>query len=235
MEWLEGILLRHQLYFPAPSELDDDREARPLLTAPSREALMRFLMRSFEQHHAPRGRRWVDRELVRMETVFSNESKDELLGRLKRVLFGESNKNRILSLSLRPDIEDLWHRYGDRHRGYCLEFQNGGIFQFACLVQYSNEEYVFDVTDANAATAHFFYHKTTQPIDWSVQQEVRIVTFPRRGPALRDFDPHLLGRIILGRDMPEATRDQIRSIVARRVPSMLVGIEAGAQRTALPR
>ena len=226
LDWLEGILLRHQLYFPTPSQLDDDREARPRLAAPSREALMRFLMHSFEQHHAAHGRRWVDRELIKMEAVFSNETKDDLLARLKKVFFGESNKNRILSLSLRADIEDLWRRYGDQHRGYCLEFQNGGVFQLAYLVQYSNEEYVFDVTDPNAATAHFFYHKTTQPVDWSVQQEARIVTFPRGGPALQSFDPRLLRRIILGREMPETPRDRIRSMVAGRVPPMLVEVEA---------
>lgn len=225
LDWLESILLRHQLYFPTPSQLDDDREARPRLAAPSREALMRFLMRSFEQHHAARGRRWVDRELIKMETIFSNESKDELLARLKKVFFGESNKNRILSLSLRADIDDLWHRYGDHHRGYCLEFRNDGLLQLAFLVHYGNDEYVFDVTDPKAATAHFFYHKTTAPVDWSVQQEVRIVTFPRGGPAIVPFAPNLLRRIILGREMPKETREQVRTMAARRVPSIIVAVE----------
>ena len=145
-----------------------------------------------------------------METVFSNESRDELLARLKKVFFGESNKNRILSLSLRVDIEDLWHRYGDRSS------------PASCNTATRNTSSTLPIRTRQQLTSS----TTRRRSRLSVQQEVRIVTFPRNGPALRGFDPHRLRRLILGHDMPETTRDQIRSIVARRVPSMLVEVEA---------
>lgn len=210
-------------------QLDDDREARPRLAAPSRDLLMRFLMRSFEREHALRGRGWVDRELKRMQVALSELEKDGLLALLSKSLFRESNRNRILSLSLRPDIEDLWERYGDHHRGYCLEFHNEEVFkQEAFLVHYSNDEYVLDVTDEHAVTAHFFFHKTTHPVDWSVQQEVRIVRFPRGQPATQAFNPRLLRRIILGRDMPSDLRSKIRETAGRRALPIIIDDDAMA-------
>ena len=110
-----------------------------------------------------------------MEFRLARFSKACLLEMLQEAFHEEANKNRIYSMSLRDDIEDLWQRYGGGHVGYCLEFANEGLFRQAFLVNYG-DVFLFDVTAPNAATAHHFYRKTTT---WSVQQEVRIVTFPR--------------------------------------------------------
>jgi hypothetical protein len=44
LEWLEPILLRHTLYLPSLSQLNDPREARPRLKVSSREGALRQLV-----------------------------------------------------------------------------------------------------------------------------------------------------------------------------------------------
>lgn len=110
-DWVEEVLLRHRLYVAAPSELDDDKDARPQLIGRSREAVMDLLRNSFRRHHAVRGRGWVEREIATMNFVMSPESLEQLLARLQRQFHREIEGNRIFSMSLRSDIEDLWHRY----------------------------------------------------------------------------------------------------------------------------
>lgn len=220
-DWVEETLLRHRLYFARPSELDDDKDARPKLIGRSREAVMDLLRSSFRRHHSARGRGWVEGEIATMNFIMSPESMEQLLTRLQRQFHKEIDGNRIFSMSLRPDIEDLWSRYGADHAGYCLEFRNAGLFQNAFMVQYGDEQ-PFDVTDEHAATAHHFYRKAITPIDWSVQQEVRIVTFPRGAAELQPFDPHLLSRIILGKAMLPEVKARILQIVAKRIPAVQV-------------
>lgn len=185
---------------------------------------MTLLRDSFVRQHADKGSGWVAREIATMELVMAPLSKEELLALLEKRFHVEIEGNRIFSMSPRPDIEDLWHRYGDAHRGYCLEFENAGLFKNGFLVNYG-DEFVFDVTSPNAATAHHFYRKTITPNDWSVQQEVRVVTFPRGASAFQAFEPRLLRRIILGRHMPTDVRDRIREIATKRRPAIEIADE----------
>ena len=117
----------------------------------------------------------------------------------------------------------MWQKYGGSHTGYCLEFANDGIFSYAREVDYEDNLLPLDV---NEPSGWFFYRKTSR---WKQEQEARLVMFPRVGERFSaifrttdgsfvEFAPHLLSRVLIGRDMTAANRERIASWIKRRKP-----------------
>ena len=120
----------------------------------------------------------------------------------------------------------MWERYGGNYTGYCLEFANDGLFSDTREVEYG-ELHSMDVLQPEGL---FFFRET---VKWKDEQEARIVMFPRAGEGFRLmfpageqpfvlFEPCLLRRVILGKDMGRDHRDKIRAWATERNPSVSV-------------
>ena len=223
LDWLEGILLEHRLYFPNPRELKDPREARPILARASMDRLMAFLVQDFfRRHAATMPLPDLARHVKEIHALPARLGTDWLLMKLSATLNLELETHRIYSMTTRPNNEYLWMTYAKEHTGYCLEFQNNGLpFILGQLVVYVDAVTV-DITEPDEISALFLFKKT---LAYKQEEEVRIIPFPRGAPSLVSFEPSLLTRIILGKGMSSADRDCINKIALRRVPALVVSDE----------
>ena len=61
---------------------------------------------------------------------------EQLLELLETEFKRLTERNRIYSVSMAADSALMWERYGGHHTGYCLEFENEGLFSHARQVEY---------------------------------------------------------------------------------------------------
>jgi len=128
------------------------------------------------------------------------------------------NQWKVYCLSKRYDNMNLWAKYADNHRRYCLEFANEGAF-FACAMNVTCGEFAaMDVTNDEHININWFFSKGTQ---WSNEEEVRVLV-PRQYPHEVIIDPRCLTRIILGRKMSDSDRAVIRDWAKQRQPELEV-------------
>lgn len=218
LEWLKTILLKHELYLPSLTELNDPSDGRPKLASLSIPQLVSFLQDDWCKRH-PNA---TDAE--------KEESKQVLLYNLPRFGNGwcieklsqslnEQLKGyRIYSMSKRYDNLSMWAKYGDNHSGYCLEFVNEGpLFDHALEVIYT-DAIEMDVTNPEQRSGYWFYCKNP---DWNNEDEVRLI-LPRNQGTKVKIEPQWLARIILGWHMSEKHQHFIRKWARQRVPVLTV-------------
>ena len=222
LDWLEGILLQHRLYFPNPKELNDPLEARPTLRSTDKGGLFRLIAGSFALDNARMDPKLLAQEIKNIQHMVLRFPLADLDASMERLFWKALSSHRIYSMTKRSDNSHLWERYAAGHSGYCLEFRNEGWpFLLAREVVYQ-DTITIDPTERTEHHAGFLFHKTT---GWAPEEEVRLVLFPRGQPANVNFEPALLKRIILGSRMSRADRDAIQSIVSRRSPALTVSDE----------
>jgi hypothetical protein len=75
------------------------------------------------------------------------------------------------------------------------------------------------ITDPSIFNGDFFFCKT---LDWSNEEEVRLVAHRGQGPRVKMSDARWLNRIILGKEMQDSHRQQIREWAEQREPQLTV-------------
>jgi hypothetical protein len=217
LEWLQPILLNHQLYFPSPAQLNDPKDARPKLIVTDKQECLRRIVNPFLAVNArlPLDRLAMDVRF--MIDMVDRRDLEQLAEWVTPSFHRAMEKHRIYSMSTRADNKHLWTDYAADHTGYCLEFVNGGDpFRFARTVIYGDEiEIDFCNRDSIDSALLFKKIRTYEP-----EEEVRILLFPRGQPHEVAFDPTLLRRVILGRRMTEQHQSIIRAWCLARVPAL---------------
>ena len=217
LDWLEPILLKHQLYFPKPAELNDPAEGRPRLESKSARQTARFFMSVWRSNHPSATLDEIAATFGDVSTAVARFGLDWMWRESTTLLHRELSEMHILSMSRRWNNMSMWAKYADNHTGYCLEFANAGLFAAAREVEYGDIA-VVDVTDTGSMDIAFFFRKKN---DWSNEEEVRILG-PTFWPSLISFDPTLLTRVILGKEMASKHRSQIRRWAFTRSPNVTV-------------
>lgn len=217
LDRLEPILMRNQLYFPTPTQLNDPAEAKPKLAKLSLEKILSFLYNMFVINNPglPQERYELAKEQIKYNGV--KFGSHVLLKEMSKSLNTELETLRIYSMSSRADNMALWTKYADDHKGYCLEFSNSGLFTAAREVSYGNIVDL-DPNDPRQINAYFLFQKT---LDWQTEEEVRLVA-PRGSKAIVGFDPNLLTRIIVGQYMPDTKVDEIKKWSNLRSPKLAI-------------
>jgi hypothetical protein len=217
LEWLSDVIVRHQLYFPLPRELNDPAEARPLLDISAAESEA-FLYRQWCKENPSASNDAAEQALEDIREGIAVMGPDKFYGRMIDGLHEKYARRRIFSLSKRWDNMSMWAKYAADHRGYCLEFANAGLF----AANFTREvEYVDAVTvnPADESELGKFYFRKKR--DWSNEEEVRVLS-PRNVSPIVTIDPTLLTRIILGKDMAADLRAQIVRWAQERNPALVV-------------
>jgi hypothetical protein len=231
LEWLQPILLQHQVYFPSPPQLNDPKDARPRMTVSSKEGALRSIVNPFLAVHARDPPEVMVRDVRTIVNVVASLDLDRLARWVTPSFHEEMEQHRIYSMTTRPDNEYLWTHYAGDHTGYCLEFLNRGApFGFARTVIYG-DEVVIDFSHPEAIDATFLFRKTRRYED---EEEVRILLLPRGQPHEVAFDPQLLRRVILGRNMSEDRRATIRGWSPTRVFGLTIVDEIAASEVIAP-
>jgi hypothetical protein len=138
-----------------------------------------------------------------------------LLDSIAQSLYPNLETFHICSLSKRPNNEHLWMRYAAKHTGYCLEFRNEEFFR-AFEVRYTDVE--LDITKPSQFQPFFLFYKTKA---WRKEEEVRIIGHRNAGPTIV-FEPQLLTRLILGKEITSANAAKIRAWACGRNPPLVV-------------
>jgi hypothetical protein len=217
LEWLKDVIVRHQLYFPLPRELNDPAEARPLLqmSAADSEA---FLYRQWCKENPSAPNDVAAQALEDLREGIALMGPDKFYGQMIDGLHDRYARRRIYSLSKRWDNMSMWAKYAADHRGYCLEFANAGLFaaNFTREVEYVDAVTVNPADESELGT--FYFRKKR---DWSNEEEVRVLS-PRNVSPIVTIDPALLTRVILGKDMAAPLRAQIVRWAQERDPTLVV-------------
>lgn len=223
LDRLKTVLLEHVIYYPTPGELNDPADCRPRLTAVSGREVARFLNRYFAQAHPAASLLEAAVNLKTVNEALGAYGLDWMLREMQKQLHQDLANTHVFSMSKRWDNMGLWAKYADNHTGYCLEFANAGLFSLAQEVEYG-DVFPVNLSDPLVAKAAFmlFFRKTN---DWASEEEVRLVS-PTVFPSSVPFEPALLARIILGKDMPQLTRDTIHQWNAIRKPTPTVVVAA---------
>ena len=214
LEWLEQVICRHELYCPLPAELNDPVEARPRLQM-SKDNAERFLYREWCKENPNASLPASDQVLsgLREGLALMGDSFERTALSLMHDRFG---KRRILSFSKRWNSMKMWVMYAARHAGCCFGFRNAGCFASAREVEYVD---VVSTDISNDAEAGQFYFQKNR--DWSTEEEIRLVR-PRTAPPVMRFDPALLTRVIIGKDMLPAHRAEIVRWARARDPNLIL-------------
>lgn len=218
LEWLEPIILKHELYLPSLSELNDPADGRPKLASMSEDELARFLINGVVERNPTLPLASLEHEAAVIRYNIRLHETGVLLAEMSELLNSELEGYRIYSMSKRPDNPALWAKYAGNHSGYCLEFKNEGpLFACAKEVIYADATEM-DVQNREHRNGYWFFCKRR---DWSNEEEIRLV-LPRGKGSKVQIKPEWLRRLILGKDMTEANRNVIRGWAAQRIPPLVV-------------
>ncbi len=202
LERLKRIILKHELYFPRLSQMNDPADGRRRLALLSDDQLTTFLLNDYVRRNPHFAPDVIQRERLKLQMHFlENRIQDT-----HRLIAEQSFLDyRIYSLSKRLDNMSLWAKYGADHSGYCLEFANQGLFADAWEVRYGGTT-PMNMMDPNDREGHYLFYKSS---DWSNEEEVRILLHPVEHDPIVRFDLHLLRSIILGKDMTKSNKAAI--------------------------
>lgn len=217
-DYIRSIILDHQLYFPTPSQLNDPLEAKPQLISNSLPNLKMHFFRSWIAANPGLSAERHARAMAEIEAFTNTHGREFVLGLLQSDLHPILDAHRIFSLAKRWDNMTNWVRYASNHTGVCLEFANEGPpFSSTYEVKYDGQV-LLDITEPEQLDTTFFFHKSA---GWHHEEEIRIVTH-RGCPPTVQFDPSLLTRLILGKDVLDTLRLKILEWARMRQPKLLV-------------
>src|SRR5260370_15069202 len=126
LEWLQVIILEHELYLPSLSQLNDPADGRPKLAAMSHDQMTAFLRNDFVRRNPTLPVATLEKEAAVIRFNVQHHGRETLLGIMSELLNAELEGYRIYSLSKRWDNLSLWAKYAVNHTGYCFEFRNEG-------------------------------------------------------------------------------------------------------------
>jgi hypothetical protein len=219
--WLKEILHQHKLYLPTLTQLNDDNDGLPRLAMQSEEDMADFLWTRFKQANPNMSSSQLQHEEQVLRFNVRLHGPAALHPNLVQLLDDKLKDFRVYSMAKRYNMGNLWALYADGQRGYCLEFQNvGGMFAHAKDVNYlALKDMTISVTDPSLLNGDFLFCKT---LEWSCEEEVRLV-LSRNDPRCQvEFDPVWLTRIILGKAMSEENKNTIRLWAKERRPELAV-------------
>jgi hypothetical protein len=151
-------------------------------------------------------------QTVNLLSSMFNVDSSEILNCLKDIESYKSNLG-IYSLSTDYSINEMWSKYGDCHKGFCIEYDIEKLKDLylspaavnQLKVTYSKPQTltILDIQDQKKQLVKLFGTKTK---DWSYENEVRLI-FDSYG--LKNYHPSALLSIYFGTEMKEICKKQI--------------------------
>jgi len=217
-EHSEALFSTSQVWFSAPEHLEDPFECRPVFRFEGgRDEIIASLTGWLCRSNPDISEETAEAEAVAIVMQGRHRDPDTWEGLRQDLTRLLGNEIGLYCLARSPDSSPMWSRYGDEHRGYCLEFESTGraaVFGAAQPVLYSDGYPTIDYFSAprEEQVDRVFLTKHT---DWAHEQEWRVVDF-QDGPGRREYPAGLLRSVIFGLRMPEPHKALIREWAGRR-------------------
>jgi Protein of unknown function (DUF2971) len=208
-ERVRAMICDSHFYFPFPSQLNDPSDCRNQIRNYSAEEIEEFLIEANRLYYGDtRGDSYIRDGIRRFGTTVLLE---EMATQFNKVM---DSRYGVFSLSRRPSNMAMWAKYGDDHRGYCLEF--AGLSKYADIfeVTYSSKVPLALTLNIEPGQADFLFTKSN---DWSNEEEARILSLPS---GIQEFPPDALSGIILGERCNNADLVDVKGWIANCRPNL---------------
>jgi hypothetical protein len=162
LEWLRDILLKHELYLPNLSELNDNNDGLPHLALQSEEEMAAYLCDNLHRYRPDLSPEELPYERGVIRYNVTQHGPADLQEIILKVLDAELEGYRIYSMTKRFDRMNLWALYAANHTGYCLEFENTGAF-LGCakdVAYLEPKDMEILLHDPQITRGYFFFCKT---------------------------------------------------------------------------
>jgi hypothetical protein len=219
IEYLKEILLDNRIYCSSPFDFNDPFEFRPRLdcgnTRQELEGTIKTLGDMLRKKYKA-----LDENSIRAEA-------ERIIKKIQQSPDPMNDYTQLLSragvycLSAKKDNLLMWAHYGNKHKGFCLEFSTepkGSFFDNAEKVEYKSNYPVVRIFVAD----NLEWGKEsilTKSVDWTYEEEWRLTS---KFPGHLDFPPETLAGLILGCKMIDEDRQQILAWNAVRKPSIKI-------------
>ncbi len=175
-DFTKAIILRSEVYFAKPDELNDPYDCRPHSTIESSAAERRAFWTWVTKGREPNLSRAARRARVaEISTEMRKRIQREGFDGVAQAAYDHNLRDTgVLSLSAEPGSNLMWSHYGDAHRGVCIEFDFEALRPLCPLpVTYSTDRPSYNmVRDVTALGELAFLRKSSE---WDYEQEWRAV------------------------------------------------------------
>jgi hypothetical protein len=187
MERLLAMICKNHFYFPYPSQLNDPADCRNHIHNYCAEDIQGFLIEANRLYYGDaRGDEYIRKGI---EQFGATVLVAEMAAQFNKIM---DSRYGVFSLSKRPNNMSMWAKYGDDHKGYCLEFVGLSKFADVFEVAYSSKVPLALTLNIDPGQADFLFTKSE---DWVNEEEARMLGLPS---GIQEFPPEALSGIILG-------------------------------------
>lgn len=212
-EFSEAIVVRSEVYFAKPEELNDPYDCRPHnsleSSAAERRAFWTLVTKGREPHLSRAARR---ARVVEIDAWMRSRIHREGFDGVAQAAYDHNLRDTgVLSLSAEPSSNLMWSHYGDAHRGICIEFDFEALKPLCPLpVIYSADRPSFNIVKDVAALEELAFLRKSS--EWEYEQEWRAAGLWWSGP-FRLPEAAVSG-VILGARVSADDRQRVEQWVA---------------------
>jgi hypothetical protein len=177
LQWFEGMVVRGELYFAHPYELNDPFECRPRFISSSETtdpALLKAKLRTYLKNQG------LSRAQIRMLPQRPPEEVARVLGEAYRLPDGEQRNVQMFCMTTTRDHPLLWAHYANGHRGACVHLDQHYIpFPAALPVHYETDYPVIPILDELPGDEVYRRVLFVKAKDWKYEGEYRVIRYMR--------------------------------------------------------
>jgi hypothetical protein len=214
------ILTEQTVYYARPSEFEDNKDCmiRKQYERITDEDLFRRYLDSSRRINP----NYMESEHLRYAEEWTKESPLKNKENLKNVqanYFDLLNKQwGILSLTRDPVSEEMWKKYGDNHKGFCVGLLTGLFYMenlgFIGDVKYFDElpEILPDDSPEIESIKQIYFKES----GWQFEKEIRSAKVYWHDASYEDrsvkISEEIICTVIFGKDMPNSHKEDIRAV-----------------------
>lgn len=228
-----NILQDNTIYFASPKSFEDIYDCNVPESFPVGTKLYDMFLQKSKVDY-PNKTRQEHREFARHWSKHSPLAKPRLLKeKIEQFNTVFNNRFGVLSLTANPHNEGMWEKYGNSHKGFCVGFDTGKLFEAESIgggeVQYSDELPTIDFINDDFKTKHIknIFFKETK---WQFEQEYRLHKMWKNDVSNADRNIKLpkgcIVGIILGKRMSNNDKENIKNIARSKYPYIEISEES---------
>ena len=126
----KNILINNTLYFASPKDFEDIHDCNLPEHFPSKSELYQYFINKAKSDF-PNLPRIERREFARKWSKKSPLANPKRLNKLITQFNKKFNETfGVLSMTVNPDNNDMWEKYGNEHKGFCVGFDSKLLFDY---------------------------------------------------------------------------------------------------------
>lgn len=204
------IFTRNEIYVPCAKDFNDPFDAQlKYTTAGTKDERIKFVAGMIQRCDPIKSIQFCE---TRARELVQNRSEQDFQNAVDGMVEEDAaNHFGILSLTEKKDDLLMWAHYGDKHRGFCLEFRADESF-FREVTKVTYVDTYPEINFLNRTNENIVRFHSTKGKQWEYEQEWRGFSI-KHGKGLHKFQPDALTGIIFGLLMPNENQQKIREWV----------------------